>query len=196
MRLGLDLDNTLIDYSQSVMEYIHRVDNNIEARNICDLRNALKSDDAKWQAAQSWIYSEGLQFAKPYLSASEVLRKFMSDGNEVFIISHKTEYSSELYGKRELRIPAINWLKSNLDMSETSLGTSVFFESDRESKISRIECLKLDAFVDDLIEVLIDSRFPNRTYRILFDPYFKSESKEMRIVNCLSDLLIPGSDFF
>ncbi len=192
MRLGLDLDNTLIDYSQSVREYTQRVDNDIVARNICDLRNALKSDDAKWQAAQSWIYSEGLQFAKPYFGAREVLRKVASDGNEVFIVSHKTEYSSDLYGKRHLRIPAINWLKSNLGVNDTSFGTKVFFESNRNSKISRIDSLKLDAFVDDLIEVLIDTRFPKRTERVLFDPYFKSKNKEVVIVNTLSDLLVLG----
>ena len=65
-RFGFDLDNTLIDYSQSTVEYCKL--NRLQIyKSLRDLRNKIKfemADDESWQSAQAWIYTEGLDFAK------------------------------------------------------------------------------------------------------------------------------------
>ncbi|MGO9771878.1 MAG: hypothetical protein ACLPSW_20490 [Roseiarcus sp.] len=46
----------------------------------------------------------------------------------------------------------------------------MFFEETKDAKIARIAALELDAFIDDLPEILCMQDFPAQTAAILFDP--------------------------
>ena len=49
-------------------------------------------------------------------------------------------------------------------------GKQVFFEHTLELKVSRIQSLDLDYFIDDLPAILDHSSFPNTTQGLLFSP--------------------------
>lgn len=178
-RIGLDLDNTIIDYSNAAKKYAESMGlENIE--NLASLRNALRGiSDWKWQEAQAWIYSSGIDFAEPSSGWNHFLNSASKFDWELFIVSHKTRFSSVMFGSRDLHFSATRWLESRLKVREISQLRGIYFESSRQAKIERISYLNLNMFVDDLPQVLNDSNFPENVKAILYDPNNKYESTEI-----------------
>lgn len=178
-RIGLDLDNTIIDYSNAAKKYAESIGlENIE--DLASLRNALRGiSDWKWQEAQAWIYSSGMDFAAPSHGWSHFLNSVSKFDWELFIVSHKTRFSAIVFGSPDLHISATRWLESRLKVREISQLKGIYFESSRQAKIERISHLNLNMFVDDLPEVLNDSNFPENVKAILYDPNNNYESSEI-----------------
>lgn len=168
--VGLDLDNTLIDYSHAVSFYADKyLRRNL--KNIFEIRKALKTNDldSEWQKAQSWIYTEGLNHAVLSEGAIELLHDLKQTGTPLYVISHKTRRTPRNFGNLDLRKPAKDWIKRNLEPLDINI-SGVFFESTRTEKIERIKRLKITHFVDDLIEVLTDENFPKSVEKYLYNP--------------------------
>lgn len=178
-RIGLDLDNTIIDYSNAAKKYAESMGlENIE--NLASLRNALKGiSDWKWQEAQAWIYSSGIDFATPSSGWNYFINSASKCDWELFIVSHKTRFSSVMFESSDLHYSATRWLESRLKVGEISQLKGIYFESSRQAKIERISYLNLSIFVDDLPEVLNDSNFPENVKAILYDPNNTYESTEI-----------------
>jgi hypothetical protein len=169
-KIGIDLDNTLIDYSPSVRvfakeEKIPGVDS------ISDLRSMFRhSDNEKWQHLQSRIYTQGLEHAVPSKASVDFLTMASSFGIQVSIVSHKTLRTPEQFGGIDLRTPVLAWLSKWEIVPKLIPESQVFFAIDQEEKIRKIHELKLDWFIDDLKEVLLHPKFPNFTIRWLYQP--------------------------
>jgi len=192
-KIGFDLDNTLIDYSVSARVYAEQL--NIEE--ICDLaslRNALLArSDKDWQEAQAWIYTSGLKYATPGYGWSDLLIKLLRSKTDLYIVSHKTRFTPEQYGRIDLHYCARNWLEEAVNIHEIGEIKGVFFEPSRENKIEKISALDLDCFVDDLIEVLEDPKFPLRTRKVLYDPQSRFKSTDsITSIDSLSKVPING----
>ena len=178
-KLGLDFDNTLIDYDEvffklaleknlipptinkdkkSVRKFF--IDNNIE-----DLFIKLQGE----------VYGLKVLEAKQSHGMFEALRSLKNDNFELIIVSHKTKYpySGEKY---DLHKAASNWLEVNKFFDEDGLAMkreNVYFELTKEDKISRIEQLDISFYVDDLPSIL--QMIKPSIKRILYSPKCKEK---------------------
>jgi hypothetical protein len=172
-RVGIDLDNTIIDYDAVFVEAARQFGHSGALRSKSDVRDLVRtsSGDESWQRVQGWVYGEGIHQAVPYWGIHEFLRRCSARGIEVFVVSHKTERGHFSSAGTSLRAVALEWL-----IREGMCGPAapaipverVHFCDDRSAKIRRIAALELDVFIDDLSEVLTDPDFPDRTRRIGF----------------------------
>ncbi len=174
---GFDLDNTIIDYTQSAIQYAEH-ENIIKCNGLNDLRKQLRTTDpsgSNWQLAQSWIYTEGLKLANLRDGTVNFL-KFLSENNFlIYVVSHKTSRTPEAHGSAPLRDSAYLWLKEGEVHRYLDLDKNLFFESTRHEKVRKIAELNLDYFVDDLPEVFLEPEFPKMTRSFIFtDDKFES----------------------
>ena len=172
-RIGVDLDNTLIDYTEAYARLAPRFGFSDSRVNRHDVRTVLRRgehDDEDWQRFQSVIYTEGLEFATPAKGVINFISACGSLGVDVHIVSHKTSHGPERFGSLDLRTPALNWIRRYAtDLAPLSTG-DVIFASSIEEKVSVISSLSLDAFVDDLPEVLDQPTWPANTVGIRYVP--------------------------
>jgi len=162
-RIGLDLDNTVIDYApayRSVAREMGLPPELVDRESIRESLRKSEEDDEEWQRFQAHLYTDGLAYAKPAPGLLEFLRLCDSIGVNVVIISHKTETTPERFGSRDLRVPAAEWLDTQGIVPKYIQPDDVFFCADRAEKVRAIVAARCDVFVDDLIEVLEDADMP------------------------------------
>jgi hypothetical protein len=89
--------------------------------------------------------------------------------HELFIISHRTKYpyAGEKYDLHQF---ARIWLENKINSEELICDKNIYFSETLENKIKKISELKIDLFIDDLLEVIDHKIFPTETRKILFDP--------------------------
>ena len=168
LRIGLDLDNTLIKYDHIFSEEarIQGLVANGWTGSKKDLKNALicrSNGVAIWQALQGKVYGRCIDRAHLFPGAAFFLMSCRQRGYEVFIISHKTEYGHFDETNTPLRIVAMSWMTSHGFFQDDRFALPqdhVFFEGTRKEKVRRIAQLNLDYFVDDLEDVFTDPDFP------------------------------------
>jgi hypothetical protein len=168
-RFGFDLDNTIIDYGISVEKYCLNAKIPKQEK-ITSLRSYLRKidpSDLKWQEAQSWIYVDGLQYAKLNEGIEDLCVYLLSKNISVFIVSHKTNKTQDRFGGRDLFSPVVNWIQYSDIKNFFNINENIYFMPTRDAKIQKIEQLDLNWFVDDLLEVLLDKNFPPHTTKYL-----------------------------
>lgn len=179
-RVGVDLDNTLVDYSSLFDVLAREFDVHpggaacVDHRTVRECARASSGGEQLWQKFQSLAYGSRMHEARPYADAVAVLRDARAVGVKVFVVSHKTRYAAADFShKCDLRLTAMDWLRANglFDSGQPVLDSlgDVQFADSREEKVERIAALGLDVFIDDLPEVFSESKFPRFTQRILFD---------------------------
>src|SRR5271155_5199398 len=95
MRIGIDFDNTLIDYDRVFLaaacelglvsrEFIGA------KRAVRDAIRLLPDGELAWQRLEGHVYGAGLGRAVPLAGAADFLRRCAHAGVEPFIVSHKT----------------------------------------------------------------------------------------------------------
>ena len=171
-RLGLDLDNTLIDYKASFEFLAPRFGIDRPSATRDQIRRQLRraDDDEEWQRFQSLLYTEGLESALPAPGAVELIRGCSKKAIEVFIVSHKTKRGPERFGGRNLRAPALQWLTVHDLVPHPIPEGHVSFTDSVQDKVRTIAALRLDVFVDDLAEVLSHPQWPSSTLGLRFCP--------------------------
>lgn len=168
-RIGFDLDNTLIDYSLSCIKYSEFSDLP-KIGKTTDLKQYLNKIDPTtktWNKAQSWIYTEGLSFAKISEGAEELLAWLLSKHYDISIHSHKSEKTPEYSGSLDLRSPMKSWIQSSNLFAYLDLDRDIFFYETQDFKIQGISDANLDIFVDDLMAVFNHPRFPRNVVPLL-----------------------------
>ena len=161
-RFGFDLDNTLIDYSNAVQEYCSN-----EGLDVCKTLDSLRillgeSDKTGrlWQLAQGWLYTDGLSYARAGQGAVELCEFLKNSNIELMIVSHKTTHTPDFCGQKPLREIATKWINSS-ELADYFLGNEqIYYEATRTLKVERIQKLKFNYFVDDLVEVFQEPGFP------------------------------------
>lgn len=169
MKIGFDLDNTLVDYSDSVKVYVKNFQD-CDAKTVPQLRNWFRAQnqDELWTKAQSWLYSEGLEYAKISDGALEILIAVAELSIDFSILSHKTLLGPQRYGRKEFRKLMNEWLFCS-DLWNICTNKIEYFDS-LDEKIEGIRKGNFDFFVDDLRKVLEHKRFPDRTMPVLYSP--------------------------
>jgi hypothetical protein len=175
MRIGLDFDNTIVNYDH-VFHLVAREGGHIpydlppsklQVRNF--LRNADKED--VWTEMQGYVYGARMSDAAPYPGAVEFMRWARHTNHELRIISHKTQYPYR-GRKYDLHRSARDWVERVLLADGRPLvdPQHVFFDVTKEAKLRRVTEQRCDLFIDDLPEILLAPEFPRSARAILFDP--------------------------
>jgi hypothetical protein len=175
MIIGIDFDNTLIDYHNLFYEA------GLSLGVLPDKAGCGKSEireyligagrEEDWTRIQGLVYGEYIRHAKEMVGFSSFSALCHEKGWRIFIISHKTR-DSIIGEKYNLHLSASNWLEQNRIYGKGIHGAveGVFFEETRIEKICRINCLGCDILIDDLAEVLLHPDLSKDIFKILYDP--------------------------
>jgi len=175
MIIGIDFDNTIIDYNNLFYEAglsLRVLPDNAEC-NKKIIREYLIGNGQE----QDWIKIQGLVYGK-YIQNAKIMEGFSSfsdhcyeNGWKIFIISHKTR--DPIVGEKfDLHTSALKWLEKNRIYGTNISGAveGVFFESTRSEKICRINLLGCNIMIDDLADVLLHPDLSKEITKILYDP--------------------------
>lgn len=173
MRLGIDLDNTIIDYTRAFSEAALAAGVPVPTppSGKTALRDALRArpgGEAMWQRVQALAYGPLIDRAEPFAGVEAFLRRARERRVPLAIVSHKSEFAAAAPDGPNLRACALAWLDAHGFVHDGD--PAVFFEATRAEKCARIAELGLTHFVDDLVEVFADPGFPRRCRRWLFAP--------------------------
>lgn len=185
LKIGIDLDNTIIDYSNSLKkllqdEYKIELKNESIHKSLIKTKIIEKYSDKEWTKAQGLLYSKYLDYAVPYPGCLDALKKLSTKGSNLYIVSHKTKYPF-IGGKTNLILLAKKWIKKNL-VHENGIGlfenTNVLFNETIDKKIESIISHDLDIFIDDL-EIIL-KLLPSSVNKI----WFTSENIPSKFIKC------------
>jgi hypothetical protein len=176
MRIGLDLDNTLVAYDQAFLAVGKEAGllppdfaggkAAVRARLLAE-----RPDGRSWETLQGQVYGRRIELAVLYPGAAEFLARCRAEAVALAIVSHKTLLAHHDPHGTNLHEAAVAWLERQGFFGEAGFGVpreNVFFERTREDKVRRIRTLGCDVFIDDLPEVLAHGELPRQCRRILF----------------------------
>jgi hypothetical protein len=176
MKIGIDLDNTLICYDHA-FQRVAREEGLLPASfegNKAAVKRALlaqQPDGFLWESLQGLVYGRRIDAAILFDGVADFVEACRARGDAVTIVSHKTERAHHDPLNTDLRVAALQWMGDHrfFDTAGLALGRAdVYFEGTREEKIQRIRALGCDVFVDDLVEVLGHAEMPAGCRKILF----------------------------
>jgi hypothetical protein len=176
MLIGLDFDNTIVNYDD-VFHLVAREGGHIPEdvpRNKVSVRDHLRKigKEPVWTEMQGYVYGARMSDASAYPGALEFMRWARGAGHDLVIVSHKTRYPY-LGEKYDLHQSARTWVEQVLcaeDGSPLFEAGNMFFELTKEKKLARIAERGCDVFLDDLPEILLAPDFPKQVQPLLFDP--------------------------
>jgi len=190
VKIGIDLDNTLIDYSQSFLSAGRRLGVlplDFEGGKI-KIRAYLRGEaeaylgEQRWQQLQFAVYASEILSAPVFEGALDFMQQALKKGHSLSIISHKTVYAAQDHAKTiNLQKQAMKWIEAQLNPAcddYFQLNRNVFFLETRQAKIEQVRACGCDLFIDDLIEVLQDKAFPKRIQKVWFCPDGRAECSE------------------
>ncbi len=176
-KIGLDFDNTIVFYDTVFHKYAvehFKMPLSIAADKP-SIRNYFwnyPNGKEDWIVLQGIVYGTKMSEAVLTAGIHEFLEKCHKEAVHISIVSHKTEYPAR-GPKVHLHEVAWKWLEENGFFDPRKYGISrdsVFFETTREKKLSRVQSQGCKIFVDDLPEVFIEQVFPPGIVKILYDP--------------------------
>ena len=175
MLIGIDLDNTIIDYRFSLEEMMGEEypEHDVQEISKEKVKKYIRDNygEEAWTEAQGRLYTYYLKAAKVYDGFSEVLVKLKDLGCDVKIVSHKTNRPI-IGGNSNLREYALNWLeaKSVIGDSPSQIAKEdIFFANSLEEKAMLINQNDFEVFIDDLPELLMKLSPDIRKY-LIFSP--------------------------
>ncbi len=174
--IGLDFDNTLIDYDQLFVELaleagLTGIRPAMTKRELRDTVRLLPDGDIEWQKLQAMAYGLMIGRAKVARGATEFIAKCRQHGTSLKIISHKTRRAAHDPAQCDLWQTAMEFMRRHRFFDPEGLGfqgLDVFFEVTRQDKVRRITSLGCHIFVDDLEETFAEPGFPPGVMKVLF----------------------------
>jgi hypothetical protein len=175
MRIGIDFDNTIVNYDllfHKVALERGLIPAALPQRKLA-VRDHLRfaGQEPLWTELQGYVYGRRMSEAAPYPALLDFLEWAKRETHQLYIVSHKTRHPF-VGPAYDLHAAARDWILHNLVVNADLIIPldQIFFELTKEDKIERISQLECDIFIDDLPEILRHHGFPHRTQRILFDP--------------------------
>jgi hypothetical protein len=200
MKIGIDLDNTLICYDQA-FQRVAREEGLLPASfegNKAAVKRALlaeREDGFLWERLQGLVYGRRIDAANLFAGVTAFVAACRARGDVVTIVSHKTQRAHHDPLNTDLRVAAVQWMGNNRFFDKAGLAldrANVYFEGTREEKIRRIGTLGCDVFVDDLAEVLGDAEMPAGCRKILFGSEQQDEFEQYASWDEVRDALFPA----
>lgn len=172
MLVGVDFDNTLVDYTKAIKIGSKSVFGITSGENETKLsiKAKIRSEfgENAWTQFQGDLYTKYIYDAQIDQNAMLLIKDLLIDpNNSVEIVSHKTKYPI-IGPKIDMRVIAKDFLrKTSLALLGQDLDIPITFSDTLEDKIAYINERPFDVFVDDLQEVIEKLSTPNK---ILFVP--------------------------
>jgi hypothetical protein len=174
MRLGLDFDNTLVNYDRlfrSVALGKQWIPASVAAHKNA-VRDHLRAAGKEeiWTRLQGEVYGAHILEAEPCEGMLAALKWLSQREVAMCIVSHKTR-TPYLGAARDLHAAARSWLEHQGFHDAAALGwphEQVFFELSKEAKVDRILSQHCTHYVDDLPEIL--DLLPDHVEKIYFAP--------------------------
>jgi len=176
--IGIDFDNTIACYDHVFCNVARKLgmleDGGLLSKSQVK-NNLLKQvdGDLSWQKLQGKVYGKYMHLASLFPGVIEFLYLSRLKNYRIVVVSHKSEYGHFDEEKVPLRDAAMKWMQ-NIGIVDTNTSLlnekDVYFSSTRELKVKKIQELKCDYFIDDLVEVFNESTFPKSIKKILFEP--------------------------
>ena len=167
--IAFDLDNTILDYGTSLHQLrLDRAElNKISAYTKADfkLRVIAEFGEDYWTELQGFLYTEYVVYSRIDPEFVELLNYLKANQWQTSIISHKTEFPY-MGPKLNMRDCALKRLE--VAGVEKLLTDGVHFFSTKEEKITHINLVKPNIYIDDLEEIL--DLLSNEITRLLFSP--------------------------
>ena len=170
LHIGIDLDNTIIDYEQVFAPVAAELGLLPKGEATGD-KEAIKSrlikadpSEQTWMRLQGQVYGRHIGLALPYPGVVEGLAQLKLAGARLSIVSHKTRHGHFDPARIDLWQAAREWLALNNLHDPEGAGIAhedVHFELTREAKVERIRAIGCAVFIDDLPEVLNHPSFPS-----------------------------------
>src|SRR5580658_95916 len=173
MRIGIDLDNTIIDYAallHSIATERGWLDERTPASKSAVRKSLVEADgnDWRWQRLQADAYGTHVARATVFEGAFEFVDAARRCGHEICILSHKTR-TSQLDPSIELRPGALAWLEEAGFLGPDRVPReAVYFFDTRDEKVRAVGALGCDWIVDDLREGLEHPELAKPVARIWF----------------------------
>jgi len=201
-RIGFDFDNTIVCYDEAIAvlsEQMFKVPPELPRTKLC-LRNFLHTTgrEQDWTIFQGALYGPGMLYARPFDGAIQTMHKLVELGYDLIIVSHRSRrpYAGPPHN---LHVAAMDWAQQHLKSAGLFVENGpnkqnysrINFMETIEGKLSRIEELGCQIFIDDLPEVLEAPGFPESTIGVLFAP--GKEAINLQCKYCVADWIdIPG----
>lgn len=170
MRIGIDFDNTLVNYDgvfyRSARQLGWIAEQSGQSKEDVKQFFIRQDQELRWTELQGIVYGRDIQFATAYAGVNDTLEQWLAQGATLFVVSHKTRYPI-IGDKLDFHLAASQWLQQQ-DL--TRYFEQVYFCPQKETKVKQIAELALDVFIDDLPSILLDPHFPPHTQGILFAP--------------------------
>ncbi|SIS76032.1 hypothetical protein SAMN05421779_103492 [Insolitispirillum peregrinum] len=173
--IGLDLDNTLIDYETLFCTEAVRM--GLFPAGVTAGKAAVRAHiqahgqgDIDWQHLQTRVYGEVIDEAPLFAGAAAFVQAAQAAGIPLVIISHKSRHTHISPDGPNLRDAARRWLAAQPDLCGLVEREQVHFTDTRADKIALIRALGCTVFVDDLATVLDDPAFPPEVLAVHFAP--------------------------
>lgn len=170
MIIGIDLDNTILNYDYSFLKHAIRkklISSNKKSINKETIKNKIEKISRKeWTILQGEVYGKYIYDAKIDGVFIKFLKLLKKNNIIIKIISHKTKFP--ILGKQiNLHQKSLQYLKKFIPY-ELVINKNIFFENTLTDKVNRISECKCDYFIDDLNKVFNHKNFPSKTHKILY----------------------------
>jgi hypothetical protein len=179
---GIDFDNTLVTYDELLCSIARErgllnCSPSEGKKNIRDRVRQLPNGEIEWQKCQALLYGSRIGEAKLIEGVQGFFELARRQGLQIYVISHKTEFSPYDPSGLNLRQAALDWMAANGFFGNNGLNLKyedIFFADTRQQKLQYISRLQCTHFIDDLEETLLEDAFPSGTVRILYEPARRS----------------------
>ncbi len=177
LHIGLDLDNTLIDFDAVFPEVGAELGLLPPGRalrskeQVKAFLSAGPDGEKDWMRLQGQVYGRFIQRARLYEGVDVFFAEVRKFGCRISIVSHKTRRGHFDPYEVDLWQAALGWLEARGFFAPEGFGMrvqDVHFSETREGKLALIGSLGCGLFIDDLPEVLLDDLFPSDVRRLWF----------------------------
>jgi hypothetical protein len=168
LHIGIDLDNTIIDYDAAftAAAHAHGLARDVAGKTaVRDAIRALDDGNARWTHLQAEVYGPGIGAARLYAGVDDFLARAHDLAIPLIIISHKGEFAAAAPDGPNLRDCATAFLHDH------GIALPLVFAATRAEKCRAIAAAGVTHFIDDLVEVFDDPAFPRGVERWLFAPH-------------------------
>lgn len=177
LHIGLDLDNTLIDYDPVFCDVGREVgllsaDVDLPSKErVKSFLTTQPDGETLWMRLQGQVYGRYLGRAHLYHGVPTFIAQARGHGCRLSIVSHKTKRGHFDPHNVDLWDAALGWLDANRFFASDGFGMrreDVHFSETREGKLEVIRSVGCDLFIDDLPEVLHHRLFPENVIKLWF----------------------------
>ena len=170
MIVGIDLDNTIINYQNSFKQIAKSENIKINKNLIKEKLKTIIEQRSKdqWTIIQGEVYGKKINRAKLFKDFKKFFNFAINNKIRLVIISHKTKFPI-LGEKKNLHDLAKKFLKRKINNNYFKENKNLFFETSLEKKINRIRNEECDFFIDDLKKIFTNYKFPLYTEGLLYN---------------------------